>query len=189
VFWFKISYQILDSDDDAVCGIVYITLEYSSYASFQHDISIPVLFWRYTNSAYIKMQNICLFVLLLLAIVLSVLRFTASYYSFWYLQTFTCILVGQCLPQKLIPRNTFVLILCYPIYHIYWNVHYNFWEIKMRLRSCFFEKCRAEISYNTMAKSKRTKRQITICKPLHIQLKIRQYEPRKKPDALEVLSF
>ena len=91
---------------------------------------------------------ICLFVLLLLVIVLFVLlRFTASYYSFWYLQTFTCILVGQCLPQKLIPRNTFVLILCYPIYHIYWNVHYNFWEIKMRLRSCFFEKCRAEISF------------------------------------------
>jgi fumarate reductase subunit D len=81
---------------------------------------------------------ICLFVLFLLAIMLSVLlRFTASDYSFWYLQTFTRILVG----------NTFVLILCYPIYHIYWNVHYNFWEIKMRLSSCFFEKCRAEISF------------------------------------------
>jgi len=48
--------------------------------------------------------------------------------------------------QKLIPRNTFVLILCYPIYHIYWNVRYNFWEEKMRLSSCFFEKCTAEIS-------------------------------------------
>ena len=53
-----------------------------------------------------------------------------SIYGFWLLLLVSSNLYlhfsRTMFTQKLIPRNTFVLILCYPIYHIYWNVRYYF---------------------------------------------------------------